>query len=296
MKILVTGSSTQTGSLAVRALLREGYAVRCLVRGESGQRFLPNAGEQFVCGDLEDTASLLVALRGVEAVVNIADIRFAPAVIAACDRAGVRRAIFLSSTRRYTKFPSPSARKVCDGEAAIEAGPLDYTILRPSMIYGSARDNNVSRLIGHLRRRTIFPLVGGGRNLVQPVFVLDVVAALTESLQRPAAIRRAYTLAGPEPISYRRMVESIAVALGRTVKILPIPYGPALLAARLYGALVRHPRLTVEQVRRFGEDRSFDIAAARRDLNFAPIRFSQGIARQVAGEIDAAWAEPSKDR
>jgi nucleoside-diphosphate-sugar epimerase len=296
MRIVVTGATSQTGSLAGRALAREGHGVRCLIHSDEGRRFLPRSGVEFVRGDLEQPETLAGALEGIDAVAQFAHIRFAPLLIAACEKAGVHRVVFLSSTRRFTKFDCPSARQVREGESAIEAARLDYTILRPSMIYGSRRDNNISRLIAYLRRHRVFPLVGGGKNIVQPVFTLDVVAALLEALKRPATIRAAYTLAGPEPMTYRQMIETIARGLGRHVTFVPVPLGLALWAARSYQALVRRPRLTTEMVQRMAEDRAFDVSAARRDLAFNPVSFEEGLRRQLAGEIDALWAEANLDR
>jgi len=289
MKLLVTGATSQTGSLAVHALVRERHDVRCLLHSDKGKRFLPASGVEYARGDLENGESLRAALAGVEAVVQVAHIRFAPLLIAACAKTRIRRVIFFSSTRRFTKFDCPTKRMVENGEAAIEASALDYTILRPSMIYGSGRDNNISRLIAWLRRHRWFPLVGRGDNLVQPVFTLDVVGALIEALKRPATARTAYTLAGPEPMTYRRMIETIAGALGRRVTFIPLPQGPILLAVRAYQAAARRPRVTTETIQRFGEDRAFDISAARRDLGFNPISFEEGVRRQLAGEIDAVW-------
>ncbi|MCX8037109.1 MAG: NAD(P)H-binding protein [Candidatus Sumerlaeia bacterium] len=291
MRILVTGASSQTGSLAVRALVGAGHAVRCLVRREEGRKFLPARAVEFVPGNLEQAESLRGALEGVEAVAHIAHIRFAPAVIGACEARGVPRVIFFSSTRRFTQFDCESARQVRNGEAAIEQSRLEWTILRPSMIYGSSRDNNISKLIAYFRRHRLFPLVGGGCNLVQPVFTLDVVAALLEALQRPVSVRKIYTLAGPEALTYRQMIESVCAALGRRPIFIPVPLAPMLWAARCHERLSRRPRVTVEQIQRLAEDKTFDISDARRDLGFSPVPFAEGIRRQVAGEIERLWNE-----
>jgi uncharacterized protein YbjT (DUF2867 family) len=288
MRILVTGASSQTGSLAVHRLADEGHEVRWLSRTGRGAEFMPPSAEKCI-GDLEVPESLREPLRGVDAVVQVAHIRFAQNLIEVCREAGVGRVVFFSSTRRYTKFDCESARQVREGEAAIEASGLDYTILRPSMIYGSRRDNNVSRLIAYLRRHRFFPLIGGGRNLVQPVFVLDVVEALVRALDRAAAVGAAYTLAGPEPLRYREMIATIARALGRPATFVPVPNAVALLAVRCYGAVVRRPCIVPDQIRRMAEDRAFDIAPARADLGFDPTAFDEGVRRQVAGEIDAVW-------
>jgi nucleoside-diphosphate-sugar epimerase len=96
-------------------------------------------------------------------------------------------------------------------------------------------------------------------------------------------------------MTYRGMIETIAEALGRRVMFVRLPLWPVLQAVRCYQAVARRPRVTTETIQRFGEDRAFDISAAQRDLGFAPIPFEQGIRRQIAGEIDAVWAEATQD-
>lgn len=263
--------------------------MRCFVRTESNLRFLPSSGIEVARGNIEAPETLDAALKTVDVIAHIAHIRYAPIIIAACERAAVRRVLFFSSTRRYTKYDCLTARQVCEGEAAIERCALDYTILRPSMIYGSRRDNNISRLIRAIQKSPVFPLIGGGKNLVQPVHTRDVVGALQSAIKTPAAIRSAYTIAGPRPILYREMIKTIARALQRRVLLVPVPVWPMLLAAGAYGRLTSRPRVTTEQIRRMREDRAFDISAAQADLDFRPIDFDEGVALQIKGDVDKIW-------
>src|SRR3712207_6875019 len=83
-----------------------------------------------------------------------------------------------------------------------------WTILRPSMIYGSERDRNVHRLLRFLDRSPVFPIFGPGTNLWQPVYHEDCARGVYESLVRPAAIGRAYDLPGASPLPYASLVET----------------------------------------------------------------------------------------
>jgi uncharacterized protein YbjT (DUF2867 family) len=282
--IFVTGGTGHTGSRAVRRLMERGETARCLVHTPAQRAFLPAEAETAE-GDAADASSLAERMAGAQACLHLAPIRFAPSVVEACRRAGVERLICLSSTRRLTRFPCESSRAVIRGELAVEDSGLGWTILRPSMIYGGSRDNNMERLVRHFRRASLFPLVRGGRQLVQPVFVWDVVGAIEAALARPAAIGRAYTLAGPEAFSFRRMVEIAAQAAGRRAVFVPAPYGLALAGAWMAERLLRRPPVTVEQVRRFLEDKAFDIRAAKRDLGFDPISFEEGMRRKAQGDV-----------
>ena len=79
-----------------------------------------------------------------------------------------------------------------------------WTILRSAMIFGGPEDNNLARVAAAVRRWRVFPMFGPGRNLVQPVFVWDLVEALVACLERPEAAGRCYTIAGPEAMTYSR--------------------------------------------------------------------------------------------
>jgi len=281
--ILVTGATGHTGSRLVKNLLDQGRRVRCLLHDERNRSRIP-AGAEIVSGDLQEPDVLSAALHSVATFINIAHIRFAPALIPILEREGIRRALFMSSTRRFTRFPCPSADQVIRGEEAIRNSSLDYTIIRPSMIYGGPNDNNMTKLVNHLRRWPVFPVFGNGRNLIQPVFVHDLVRVFAHCLERPETIRREYTIAGPEPITYREALSVIARALNRSVLFVPVPISLCMPLVRVYEAVSTKPRVTQEQVRRFGEYKVFDITPARRELDFSPVSFEEGIRLKLAGE------------
>jgi uncharacterized protein YbjT (DUF2867 family) len=280
--IFLTGATGHTGSRAARALAQRGENLRCLLHTPMRRVFLPPQAE-IIKGDASDAASTARAMAGCDACLHLAHIRFAPSIIEACKQAGVERLICMSSTRRYTKFECESSRAVIAGEAAIEQSGLRWTILRPAMIYGGPRDNNLEKIVRYFRKRRVFPLVRGGRQLVQPVFVGDVANAILAALDRPQTEGRAYTLAGPQAMPFREMIEKIAQATGVCPRFFPAPYSLAMAGAWIAERLLRHPPATTEQIRRFLEDKAFDIEDIRRDLDFNPISFEEGLSRKMSG-------------
>jgi nucleoside-diphosphate-sugar epimerase len=123
---------------------------------------------------------LTSALRGVDALVNIASLGFghAESILRSAKEAGVKRGIFISTTAIFTQLNAGSKSMRLAAEEAIQASGLDYTILRPTMIYGSPRDRNMWRLIRLLRVTPIMPIFGDGESLQQPIFVDDVAQAV----------------------------------------------------------------------------------------------------------------------
>lgn len=282
-RIFVTGATGNTGVRLVRALLDRGDRVICGLRSPERRNALPSDPKlETVRCDLSgdaDPAEWIDALRGADALLHLAHIAYSEAVTRAAETAAVPRLIALSSTRRFTRFPDESARRVVAGERRIEASALDWTILRPTMIYGGGRDNNTERLRAWFRRRRIAPLVRGGRILIQPIHTDDVVAALLAALDHPGnTIRRTINIAGPEAVSWRSMVEAVAHSEGVRPQWIPIPWRPAWLVLRIAESFRAPLPLKSDQVRRLLEDRNFDIADALAALpGWNPRGFAEGL-------------------
>lgn len=284
-RILLTGATGHTGSRLARRLVADGYRLRVLSR--SADRVREVLGDlsidDIVESDLDrpDTAS--EAARDCAAVISLAHIRFAPTVIEMCRAASVSRVIFISSTRRYTRFPDEPADWVREAEGIIRASDLDYTILRPTMIFGGANDGNLESVVRLIRRTPIIPLPGGGRNLVQPTYTHDLIKAIMSALASDDLPYREYDLGGAEAMTSRAMIHTIAQAVGRRVWIAPVPLWFARLVARMLASVSGRYAMTVSQVDRQAEDKVVDIPPARRDLGYRPTPFAEAIADKFAG-------------
>ena len=286
MNVHVTGASGFLGRHVVPRLLAEGHGVTALVRSAAARARVEALGAAAVEGDLDEPSSVdgAFAASGAEALVNLASLGFghAPTIVAAAEDTGIRRAVFISTTAIFTTLDARSKAVRLAAEETIRTSTLDWTILRPTMIYGAPDDRNMARLLRLLRRTPVVPLPGGGQRLQQPVHVDDLAAVVVATLAQPASVGRAYDVAGPEPLTLRQVVEEAAGAVGRSVRVVPVPLTPAVAAARMYESVARRPRLRAEQLERLAEDKAFDIAPARAALGFAPRPFAAGIHEEAA--------------
>lgn len=282
--ILVTGATGHTGRRLVRALVDQNYPVRILTREPVRLDIELRKKVEVYRGDLLIPENVQEAVAGCSAVIAVTHIKFSPAIIKGMQHAGVKRGIFMSSTRRYTRFVEETARQVMAGELAVEESGLDWTIIRPTMIYGGPQDRNLEPLLATLKKWPAFPLPAGGTMLWQPVFTWDVVSALIAALQRPQSVGRAYTIAGPEPITYRQMIETMLREAGLKRTLVPVPLGLVRPLVAWYEKTVSRPRVRMDQIRRMEENKDFDISEARADLGFTPISFQEGMRRKIRGE------------
>jgi uncharacterized protein YbjT (DUF2867 family) len=281
--IFVTGGSGHTGRRLVQALVERGENVRALTRDPAKIPLPVRKHIEIVRCGLEEETRVREAMAGCTALIGLTHIKFAGQITKLMRHANLQRGIFMSSTRRFTSFPEETARQVIDGEEVVRTSGLDYTIIRASMIYGGKQDNNLEHLIASLRRWPVHPLVGGGSMKWQPVFTWDVVQALLAALDRPVTIGKEYTIAGPEPITYKQMVQTMLREAKLSRFLLPVPLGAARTAVKIYASRTSAPRIRPDQIERLQEDKTFDISEARRDLDFNPISFEEGIRRKLTG-------------
>lgn len=176
MKILILGAHGQIARVATRLLLERTDAELTLYLRKA--RRLSALAEQsrvsVVEGDVLDTASLDRAMAGQDVVyANLAGsmAEQARAIVAAMDKAGVRRLIFISSMGIYDEVPGESHGAILEpyrqSAATIEASDLDYTIIRPAWLsdadeitYGTtSRNEQFANAASYVSRKSVADLI-----------------------------------------------------------------------------------------------------------------------------------------
>lgn len=282
-RILITGATGFTGRHVVPLLLSRYGEVTCFVRRTSDRSALALPGVRVAEGTLDTPDTLRAALEGHDTLVNIASLGFghAESIVEAARAAGVKRAVFVSTTSVFTSLNAPSKVVRTAAEAAVMASGLDWTILRPTMIYGTPGDRNMIRLLRFLKMSPVVPVLGTGEYLQQPIHVEDLASAIVACLDAPTAIGKAYNLSGAHPLTYNQVVEQACEALGVKRMRLHVPLSLSLAVARLAEKLpVRFP-VKEEQILRLNENKDFDHAEAQRDFGFTPRAFAEGIRQEA---------------
>lgn len=281
MKILLTGATGLLGGAMAEAFLSNKHDLRCLVREDS-----PNAprldgkGVEIVHGDTRSEADLRRAFSGVDAVAHVAGIEYAPTVVSAMRAAKVERLLAVSSTSFHSRFEFRSRPKV-EMEAVVKRSGLSWSIVRPTMIYGSELDKNVHKLLRFLDRSPVFPMFGDGENLWQPVYFEDCAKGACEALVREEAIHEAYDLPGSRPLTYNDLVKTAARAMGTNTRIVHLPIEPVRRGLELAEKLRLPLPVKSGQVVRLREDKAYPYGKAERELEYSPRAFGEGVAAEV---------------
>lgn len=246
MKVLVCGASGLIGSAVCSRLAGEGHEV--VASGRGARKVLPIGVAQWVDLDLAVASEhdWNVHLTGVEAVVNCAgalqdspreDVRAAhvdgpAALFAACVTSGVRKVIHFSAIGIDRHQASPFSATKLAGDKALMALPLDWVILRPSVVLGNAA-YGASALFRGLAALPILPSMPATGAL--QVVDLDDVTATVEMLLKPSApARMVLELAGPDRLSMQAIISTYRRWLGwAPARAVVLPAWAAALVYRL---------------------------------------------------------------
>ncbi|MEN6522967.1 MAG: NAD(P)H-binding protein [Anaerolineaceae bacterium] len=287
--ILVTGGTGFVGNILIQNLLAQGKKVRTLVRPSKKTPNLPRATsvEVVVCS-INDERSLRAAMKGVQFVYHLAgseregsrasleevDIQGSRIVANAARLAGVERLFFLShlGADRASAFAVLKAKGIAEG--LIQQSEIPYTILRSSVIFGEG-DHFTTSLARMLQISPgIFLIPGDGENLLQPLWVEDVVTCLLACQENPDTVGKVISIGGPEYFSFRQVLDILAERIGLHRGYTSV--NPAILRTLsliLEQGTPRFP-ISVHWLDYLASDRTCPIDTIPRQFGLLPSRFT----------------------
>jgi uncharacterized protein YbjT (DUF2867 family) len=228
--IMVVGATGTVGRELVRRLTEAGSAPLALVRPGRGEQLIEE-GVGHVTADLDRPDGIDAALDGVDRLFLLTrqtsrQLAQEEAVIAAAARAGIGRVVKLSVFRADETAPLQIARQHRRAERILQDSGLQHTVLRPVFFM-----QNLFAMVG---AGTIATAAGDGR--VAMIDARDIAAAAVAALTTVPARGRAYTLTGPEAISFDQVAEMIGRRTGRAVRHLRVPGETVSARLRTRGA------------------------------------------------------------
>ena len=280
-RVMVSGATSQVGRFLLPKLVAAGAEVYALSRRD-GQDSAKESAVHWLRADLGQPV-MAETLPRADALIHVASIRLLPALLPGVAAKGVRRVIAFSSTSRFGKARSTEPHEIefvarlVQAEEAVERicneHGIDWTIIRPTLIYGAGMDSNVTTIARLIRRFGVFPLLGEAKGGRQPVHADDLAEACVLALDASATFGKAYNLSGGEILTYRQMVERIFAALGKRPRFVRVPFVAFRLAMALFSLVPKYRDYNVQMARRMNDDLVFDHADAARDFGYAPRSF-----------------------
>ena len=156
-------------------------------------------------------------------------------MVDACATVGVGRLLHMSALGAAPSGPSQYLRSKAEGEAIVEASGLDWTIFRPSVIFGP-EDAFLNMFAGLMRWLPIVALASPKARFA-PVFVGDVAHCFAQSIDDERTARAAYALCGPAVYTLRELVAYVGRVSGSPRPIVALGPGLSRLQATVLEAL-----------------------------------------------------------
>lgn len=308
MKVLVTGGTGFLGSHTARKLLDHRHTVYLLGRNFAPVQPLLKRRALAVQADLRDREAVMAACIGMDAVIHAGALSAAwgpsadflatnvegtQAVIDGCRQAGVGRLVHISTPaviftgedhenadERHPYAPvfssayAESKKQAEERVHAAQAAGLDTVILRPKAIFGPGDRALIPRLLETARSGKLRQF-GSGENRVDLTYVENVAHAILLAVEARAAVGRTYFITNDEHVRLWPVIRRLLQSLHLPHQLKPLPLPLAMAAATMMEwiarATRREPLLTRYSVGVLARTQTYNIAAARRDLGYAPV-------------------------
>ncbi len=263
--VLVTGATGFLGQRVVRELLSRRHQVRCLIHSPGKERVFDHRNVEAHYGSILSPDALKQAFYDVQSVVHLVGIirtgrgvtfdgvhrQGTANVAAAAKEAGTRELIYVSAMGATSDPAYPYLWSKRQAELEVINSGLDYTILRPSVIFGEG-DEFLTALAGLVRLGPITPVIGGGKNRMQPVAADDVARCIAASVGNSTVKRKIINLGGPNRLSYNALLHEVALALGRRARLVHIPAPLVWPAVAVMERILPRPPVTTGQLKLLG--------------------------------------------
>lgn len=272
MRILVTGISGRLGSALAPTLLSNHFDVVGLVH-----RHKIDLPLKTIKADLRDLNSLMETAKDFDVVLHLAGLTRSfhetsyfqmnyegtKNLIMACQKNGISRIIYMS-TRAIGSLAGAYGTSKSMAEGEFKKSSLDWTIVRPSEIYGLGGREGIERLIRACKNGKIILIPGRGNYLLNPIHFEDVIDVLLKILTLPKSSKKIYTLCGPKNYTYIELVNRFSSLFHAQ----PIRIFVPLILLKSFSKL----RLIVypDQVQRLICEKSSDITELVEDVGFKP--------------------------
>lgn len=276
--IVVDGATGYLGTHLTQTMLKRGLGVHAIVHPHASRRdleVLQSIGAQVTVGSFNqadgESPALERAFSGAIAAVHLIG-SVAPKKGESPDelhagqshwfmyhaqKNGTGRVLAVTTLGAAEKAQTSYQRTKWAAEQIISSGTLPYTILQPALIIGKTVGNRDSKLVKRYRemiaKKMMVPVIGGGINKVEPIFVEDLVNAICKCIfpgkTQADVTGKVLQLGGPEVLEMRQFIRKLMTAMNVHKPIVPLPVPVAYASALICEACQEVPTVSIDQVK-----------------------------------------------
>ena len=189
-----------------------------------------------------------------------------------CHKSKIKKIILLSSMSAKRSYPDDYGKNKAQIEKMVKNSGLNYTILRPSIIYGKG-STSFNFMIGYLKRIPFFvPVIGSGKYKISPVHIRDVINVIEKSIDNKKTDKKEYDIVGGEEVYFVDLINSLKKELKIKKRNFYAPLFFCDIIALFFPSII-----SKENIKNLTESSLADIESAKRDLEYKPIKFHDGV-------------------
>ena len=256
MKAFVTGSTGFLGHGTVSALLESGHKARCMVRIKSQSKTPQGGGiEKFVV-DYVNSGRLAQGVKDCDAVFNLTGIirefpnkrvtfqsvhvDFTRNLLEACKAMGVKRYMHMSALGVDSGLDVGYNNSKLAAEKLVRESGLDWTIFRPSLIFGPG-DRFAVEFAGWMKTRRPIPVIGKGDYRLMPVGRTDLCRGMVKLIDFKDSFGQIYNIGGAQTLNYMEILDIIEKAASANKMVIKMPAGSIMFIAGILGRFKSFP-------------------------------------------------------
>jgi len=290
MKVAIAGGTGFIGKVIIKKLVEAGHRVVALIRQGSLLKIAGFSGMESRYIYYDSPTQIKKILEDCQAIINLVGIiretketsfdyvhHLIPmSLVKAAKDTGLKRFVQMSALGVDSELDTEYMQTKRLGENVVKSSGLDFTIFRPSIVFGP-EDRFVNLFVKMIKRLPTVPVIGDGYYRLQPVSVYNVAEGFVKCLENPQAIGKTYDIAGSEKYTFNEILDIIGKVLGKKrVRKFHQPVGPIMLMAGLFDRFQCFP-VTKDQLKMLFAEYTTDDDSFYRDLDISPIGFPDGI-------------------
>ena len=298
MKTALIGGTGFVGSYILDDLIKHNITPRLLVRHGSESKLIQQEKCELVFGDIENKNAVMETVQGCSVVIyNIGIIREFPANGITYENLhfqGAKRCIDAANSLKINRFLLMSANGVKKNgtgyqknkllaEEYLKSTNLDYTIFRPSLVFGDPRRSDIMEFCTQLKKDMLslplpspnfFPGLNpfnSGNFAMSPIHAKDVASIFVKSINEMETFKKTYHLGG-KAINWKDIIEIISGSYGKRKWTIPAPAFFIKSLAAIFGRFRWFP-ITEDQITMLMEGNVCDSEEIFSKLEINPIPF-----------------------
>ena len=294
MQVFVTGSTGFVGNHVLHELVEKGHQVRALVRPGSEHKLRRPDDVETVPGTVEEVADLIQGMQGCDAIIHLVGIiRAFPSqditfermhteatanVVAAAKETEIPRLLHMSALGAREDGSTPYLRTKFAAEELVRQSGLNYTIFRPSLIFG--RGGEAIKMFADMVKKYVVPIIGDGQYRFQPVSVATVAQGFEKALDPEIAKDQTLDVGGPDNVTFDEIMDTLARVMSKSILKIHMPVLPLRLATSALQHAPGYP-LTTDQITMLLEGSTCDEKPFYELLGLSPIPLEQTLREAV---------------